>query len=83
MVGLIHGDYHFDYAFSARGGECHHGNDNRWGRLLLLYACIGDDSPGRYCAVDVELERSQQHLRYSGSPQRALGLYGSEHGRYV
>jgi hypothetical protein len=76
-VGDIGGNYHFDYAFRASGGEWCDSNGNRWQRLLLLHACIGHDSPGRHRAVDMELQRAQQHVRYSRTSHWTMGFYSS------
>jgi hypothetical protein len=71
------GDYHFASDFVPGRCQRHHSHGDGWQRRVLLLAFIGDDPPRRYSALELELERSQQHLGDSGPPQRALGFWNS------
>jgi len=59
------------------------GHGDGWQRRILLYAFIGNDSPRRHGQMDLELDRSQYHVRYSGPPERTLGFGSSRSGSYV
>jgi len=48
----------------------------------MFRASIGHDPSGRYRAVDLELQRPQQHLGYRVT-QWTLGLWDSQPGSYL
>ena len=73
----IAGDYRSGSGFLSKPGKCHHDYCHGCQQLPLLLAFIGDDSPGRYRALDMELEWSQHHLRNPGDAQWNLGLWNS------
>jgi hypothetical protein len=53
------GDYHSASDFVPGRCQRHHSHCDSWQRRVLLLAFIGDDSPKRYSAVNLELGRSQ------------------------
>ena len=77
------GDYHFASDFVLGRCRWRHSYGHGWQQLPLLHAFIGDDSPRRHSKVDLELDRSQQHLGYSGSPQWDLGFGNPFPGSHV
>jgi hypothetical protein len=77
------GDNSSGFGLLLNCGKCRYGYGDGRERRVFLHTFIGNDSSGRHSEVDMELNRAQQHLRYSRPSQRALGLWNSQSGGNV